>query len=108
MAELLSVQLHIPPVNVGCIKRSESRKSNTPDGDTPTKDAGKFDKLFNSDKFSGLPKHTKRKTVDIVFNELSYKVREGRHKGIINPINYLPTRALGQIHRKNPELWHML
>ena len=74
MAELLSVQVHVP---VTCGEDGKLLTSVSLGGFTRLK---KVDNAVKDGlKFSHLPK---RKAVDIAFKNLTYSVSEGRKKGI--------------------------
>ncbi|KAL3886952.1 hypothetical protein ACJMK2_026908 [Sinanodonta woodiana] len=75
MAELLSVQVHIP-LQTEIYQRSSSRRS----GDSSPRDSNSQNGTEQGDKFFNLP--SSRKGVDIEFKDLNYIVKEGgRHKG---------------------------
>lgn len=68
MAELLAVQLHIPIHPDVSSSRSRYHKSAS-GGSTPSRDSSRFANLAS------------RRAVEIEYNDLTYRVREGRHKG---------------------------
>lgn len=72
MAELLAVQLHIPIHPDVSSARSKYYKSAS-GGSTPSRDSSRFE------QFAQLPS---RRAVDIEYNDLTYRIREGRHKGV--------------------------
>ena len=79
MAELLSVQVHVP------VTKGEDGKVVVLADKTSSQGFTRLKKVENcaqdknsSNKFSYLPK---RKAVDIEFNGLTYSVSEGRKKG---------------------------
>lgn len=69
MAELLAVQLHIPIHPDVSSSRSRYHKSAS-GGSTPSRDSSRFANLAS------------RRAVEIEYNDLTYRVREGRHKGV--------------------------
>ena len=72
MAELLAVQLHIPIHPDVSTSRSKYQKSAS-GGSTPSNNSSRFE------QFAHLPS---RRAVDIEYRDLTYRVREGRHKGL--------------------------
>ncbi|CAC5396574.1 ABCG1 [Mytilus coruscus] len=72
MAELLAVQLHIPIHPDVSTSRSKYQKSAS-GGSTPSNNSSRFE------QFAHLPS---RRAVDIEYKDLTYRVREGRHKGV--------------------------
>ncbi|XP_076111310.1 ATP-binding cassette sub-family G member 4-like isoform X2 [Mytilus galloprovincialis] len=72
MAELLAVQLHIPIHPDVSTSRSKYQKSAS-GGSTPSNNSSRFE------QFAHLPS---RRAVDIEYRDLTYRVREGRHKGV--------------------------
>ena len=73
MAELLSVQLHIPIHPDVSSSRSKYHRSTSSGESTPSQDSSKIEPFTNL---------ASRRAVEIEYNDLTYRVREGRHKGV--------------------------
>ena len=72
MAELLSVQLHIPIRPDVSSSRSKYHRSTSSGESTPSRDSSKIEPFTNL---------ASRRAVEIEYNDLTYRVPEGRHKG---------------------------
>jgi hypothetical protein len=72
MAELLSVQLHIPIHPDVSSSKSKYHRPTSSGESTPSRESNRFEPFTNL---------ASRRAVEIEYKDLTYRVREGRHKG---------------------------